>query len=246
MNTSSEGGVARRFYDAANVVEADGGWSIELDARPVRTPSGNLLEVPVRALAQAMADEWNAQGDKVDPHSMPLCGIANASIDRVALDRALFIGQLGAYARADLICYRSDADAPADLLQQQHTTWQPLLDWAHETLGVALVSTSGIVHVAQPAEAIAAVERAVSELDAFRLAAITDLATGLGSVIIALAVFHGHLTPDQGFDAAHVDEHYQIEKWGEDKEAVDRLTRLRADVATSARFLLLLMEKDVA
>ena len=226
---------AQRFYETAATVESDGNWSIQLDGRPVRTPGGVPLQVPYKKLGQAMAQEWDAQGDHINPATMPLCGLANAAIDRIATDRAVFIDQLSHYAKSDLICYW--ADEPADLVKRQAEAWQPLLNWAGSALGAHLSATSGIIHVDQPAEAIQAITAQVEGLNDFELAAVTDMATSLSSVVMALAVYHGQLSVATAFDAAMIDEHYQAEKWGDDKEALDRQRQIKADVTATATFL---------
>jgi chaperone required for assembly of F1-ATPase len=229
------GGKARRFYETATSVEVDGYWSIELDGRPVRTPGGQPLHVPYCELSNAIADEWNTQGDDIDPQSMPLSGLSNAAIDRVSGNRRTFIDQLSGFAESDLICYW--ADGPEDLVNRQGTAWQPLLNWASTSLDAHMTATSGIVHVAQSADAIKAITIRIEQLNDFELTAVTDLATSLSSVIIALAVLHGEITTEVAFDAAMVDEQFQAEKWGEDKEAMDRHRQIKADVQATAAFL---------
>ena len=138
----------KRFWKAASVVAAEGGWSVELDGRPIRTPARELLILPTEALAQAIAGEWSAVVEKVDPRAMPLTGLANAAIDRVAPDKAAFAGSLAKYAEADLACYR--ADTPTKLVERQVEQWDALLTWARRRFDVDFVITSGITHVAQP------------------------------------------------------------------------------------------------
>ncbi len=232
------GAKARRLFTSVAVVESGELWAIELDGRKINTPSANLLAVPFRRLADAVAAEWDAQGDEIDPHSMPLCGLVNASIDRVGLDRATFIDQLARYAASDQICYW--ADDPPELVARQHRAWQPLLDWAASAIDAQFVVTSGVVHVTQPPEAIQAISRYVEELDDLKLAAVTDLATSLSSVVIALAVLSGEISPDAAYNAAMVDEQFQAEKWGGDSEARARQQGILADVmATTSIFALL-------
>ena len=226
---------ARRFYESATAVEIAGNWAIQLDGRPVRTPGGVPLQVPYNKLGQAMAQEWDAQGDDINPATMPLCGLANAAIGRIASDRTVFIDQLSHYAKSDLICYW--ADEPEDLVSRQGEVWQPLLNWAGSALGAHLTATSGVIHVDQPAEAIQAITAKVGRLNDFELAAVTDIATSLSSVVMALAVYHGQLSAVAAYDAAMVDEHYQAEKWGEDKEALDRQRQIKVDVLATATFL---------
>ncbi len=227
-----------RFYKNAAVVEVDGGWKIELDGREVRTPSGELQCVPRRALAQAMAAEWNEQGDKVDPNTMALCGLANAAIDRVTPGRETFIGQIEDYLKSDLVCYW--AERPDDLVKRQRDAWQPLIDWMGSRFDVHLRTTSGIVHLEQPEQAVVAVRSALKAFDAFHLAACVDMVGVLGSVTIGLALYERHISPERAFQVAFLDELYQVETWGEDDEATGRREGLKSDLDATVRFLSLL------
>jgi chaperone required for assembly of F1-ATPase len=228
----------KRFYEAATVADLDQGWGIELDCRGVRTPSGGVLGVPVRALAEAMAQEWNAQGENVIPSSMPLCGLVNATIDRITIQPEVFHNQIEEYSKTDLICYW--AENPTDLLKLQHDTWQPLIDWMKHRFGAEFRVTQEIVHLTQPDDAITIVRKEIESYAPFHLAAFTDMVTTLGSVIIALALYHNHLSVEQAFNAAFLDELYQADKWGDDLEAVQRREGLRSDLESTTRFLALL------
>lgn len=225
----------RRFFTTAALVDVGDNWAVELDGRPVRTPGGKVLEVQNQNLGSALVDEWNAQVDEIDPRAMPLCGLANATIDRIAGDRDAFIEQISKYSNSDQICYW--ADGPPDLVSRQQAAWQPLLNWADTALDAKLTATSGIIHITQPPEAILAITARVEQLSDYELAGVTDLATSLSSVILALAVLHGEISADQAFDSAMIDELYQAEKWGEDSEAITRHRQIKADVLATARFL---------
>lgn len=229
----------KRFYKAVAAVPTDGAFAIHLDGRAVKTPARHPLIIPAApALARAVAAEWAAQEDKVDPRTMPLTGLANAAIDGVAPDRDTFAAGLAAYGETDLLCYR--ADGPADLVTRQAAIWDPLLDWASGRYDIAFAVATGIVHRAQPPATLARLAEAVAARDTFALAALSPLVTISGSLVIALAVAEGAIDPGSAFDAAHLDELWQAEQWGEDSLAADARTARRADFTAAARFLSLL------
>ncbi len=228
----------KRFYKLATVSPEEGGVAILLDGRPVRTPARASLRVPTEELAEAIAGEWNAQGEKVEPHLMPLTGLANAAIDRVAPAKAAFAGGLAAYGEGDLLCYR--AEGPAPLVAREAAHWDPLLAWASERYGVAFDVTAGILHRPQPAETVARLTAAVAARDPFELAGLSPLVTVSGSLVVALALAEGAIGLDTAWAAASLDEQWQIEQWGEDEEAMQALANRRADFTAAARFLSLL------
>lgn len=225
----------KRFYKAVGVVAEGGGLGVTLDGRPVRTPARALLTLPSTALAEAVAGEWHAQGDKIDPRAMPLTGLANAAIDRVAPDPAAFAAPIARYAEGDLLCYR--ADEPPELVARQSEQWDPMLNWARARYDVAFAVTSGIIHAPQPQATIERLGAVLGSLDPFAVAALQPLVTISGSLIIALAVLEGALEPDTAFDAAHLDELWQAEQWGEDHLALEARAARRADFMAAARFL---------
>ncbi len=228
----------RRFWTAARAVEAEDGWGVELDGRPLKTPSRVALVVPVRDMAEAIAAEWSGAGETVDPRAMPLTGLANAAVDRVAPDPATFAGGLAKYAEADLFCYR--AAVPEKLVQRQAAQWDPLLAWARRRFEVDFVVTDAIVHVGQPAATVARLGQAVAVLDAYRLAALSPLVTIGGSLVAALAVVEEAMPLDTIWEAVSLDERWQIEQWGDDDEAVASLANRWTDFEAAARFLSLL------
>jgi chaperone required for assembly of F1-ATPase len=228
----------KRFWKAAEVVADDGGWAVRLDERPLRTPGRAPLLVPTEALAKVIADEWASAEETVDPRAMPLTGLVNAAIDRVAPDRAGFAAGLARYAEADLACYR--AEGPETLVVRQRQSWDSLLGWARRRFDVDFAVTSGIVHVAQPKPTVDRLAHEVAALDAFRLAGLSPLVTIGGSLVAALAVLEGALTPEDAWDAVSIDERWQIEKWGSDAEAERAIANRRRDFLAAARFLELL------
>jgi chaperone required for assembly of F1-ATPase len=225
----------KRFYREARADEAN---RILLDGRPVKTPSRRDLAAPTSVLAGAIADEWNAQGDTIDPRLMPLTGLANAAIDRVAPDPAAFARGLAAYGESDLLCYR--AESPPPLVGRQSRLWDPVIAWAQQRYDVVFEVGTGVVHMKQPAETIGRLGAAVAARDPFELAGLSPLVTASGSLLIALAVAEGALGLDEAWEAATLDETWQAEQWGEDEEAARALAARRRDFASAARFLALL------
>jgi chaperone required for assembly of F1-ATPase len=228
----------KRFYDLASMRPVDGGYGIFLDERRLKTPAKGELLLPSGALAHDIAAEWNGQGAKVDPRSMPLSGLANAAIDRIAPEREAFGRRLAAYGGHDLLCYRA-AD-PVELAARQAKSWQPLLDWLEATHGARLALGEGVVHVEQLAEALAAQERAILTHDPFRLAALHVITVSTGSLALGLATLGRRLMPFEAFELSRIDEEYQIERWGRDAEADARAEAIRREIETAGRFLDLL------
>jgi chaperone required for assembly of F1-ATPase len=228
----------KRFYKEAAAAPAAGGVALLLDGRPVKTPARAALEVPTEELAEAIAAEWNAQGDEVDPHTMPLTGLANAAIDRVAVDRDGFAAGLARYGEGDLLCYR--AEGPQPLIDRQRASWDRLLEWARRRYDVDFAVTAGIMHKPQPAPTVERLAAAVAARDPFRLAALSPLVTISGSLVIALALSEGEVDVDSAWTAATLDEAWQAEQWGEDPLAAQSLENRRREFEAAYRFLTLL------
>jgi chaperone required for assembly of F1-ATPase len=230
----------KRFYKTATASPAEGphpGYRVRLDGRPIRTPGGRPLILPAQPLAEAIAAEWQRQTDRIDVAAMAFTRLAATAVDRVAEGRPAVIEMLLSYAGADALCYR--ADEPFDLVLLQQQRWQPLLDWAAESLGARLVVTSGILPVAQPEPAIAALRRVLDAMDTWELTALAVVAQACGSLVLALALAQGHIDADEAFALSQLDESYQIERWGEDAEAARRRTALHDDICDAWRFMLL-------
>lgn len=228
----------RRFYDAATAAESEDGFVVHLDGRPVRTPGGRFLLLPSRPLAEAIAAEWQAQVETVKPATMPLTQLSSTALDRVGPERETITGYLMAYAGTDLLCYR--AEFPTDLAERQSTAWQPLLDWAAETLKAPLVSTVSVLAVTQPDHAVAALAAHLDGQDAWRLTAIQAAAAATGSLVLALALAEARIDAETAWSLSQLDETFQIEQWGEDAEATARRTALKGDIAAAERLLALL------
>lgn len=228
----------KRFWKDATAIPVEGGHDIHLDGKPVRTPGRAPLTLPSPALADAVADEWRNVGETIDPRAMPLTGLSNAAIDRIAPDPAAFAAGLAKYGESDLLCYR--ADHPLELQLRQQAAWDPLLDWARTRYGIDPVTTTGVMHRAQSPETVAKLADAVAALAPFQLAALSPLVTVTGSLIAALALLEGAATPEDVWSAANLDEDWQAEHWGEDDLARKARAARRADFDAGARFLSLL------
>lgn len=228
----------KRFWKEVDVVAQQDGWTIKLDGRPIKTPARELLVVPTLPLIDAIANEWRSVSETVDPKTMPLTGLANAAIDRVAPDPSRFAADLSKYAEADLACYR--AQGPSGLVERQRQSWDALLAWARRRYDVDFSSTCGLMHVPQPQPTIERLSHAVAALGAFELAGLSPLVTIGGSLLAALAVLEKALTTEQAWDAVSIDDRWQVEQWGSDSEAERALEGRRRDFFAAARFLKLL------
>jgi len=236
--------LVQRFYQTVTVDRVKSGsgpaFRVLLDGGAVRTPGRVEGLLPTRALAEAVAEEWAAQQDKVDPYSMPLTGLAWTALDRVRPGRAEIVTAVAAYAAHDLLCYR--AEGPADLAARQQEAWQPLLDWLALTFDAPLAVIVGIVSVEQPPAALAALRAAVATHDDFALAALSAATAATGSLAIALALVEGRIDAEAAFAAAQLEESYQMERWGEDPEVRRRHAAIRVELAAVQRFVALLGE----
>ncbi len=228
----------KRFYREATVVSDERGHGVALDAKPLRTPAKAELIVPSRALAEAIAAEWRAQGSDISLHALPLTRLAGAAIDLVARRRDAIVAETANYAGTDLICYR--ATHPPELVKRQQMLWQPLLDWLAEYFEAPLHVTMGITPLSQPPASLAALKKAVAAHDDLHLTALRLATATSGSLAIALALLSRRLDADAAFAAAELDESFQIEKWGEDPEQTKRRAALRDDLRLTERFAELL------
>ena len=228
----------KRFWTDVAVEQGEGGFAIALDGRRVRTPARAELVVPTEALAEAIAEEWRACGETVDPRAMKLTGLANAAIDHVSTDPESFAAGVAKYGETDLTCYR--AEGPDALMRRQAESWDVLLDWARRRYDVDFACARGVIHVPQPKDTIAKLAHAVAILDPFRLAALSPLVTIGGSLVAALAVLEEAIPAESAWEAVSLDEQWQSEQWGVDADAQAALDNRRADFLAAARFLTLL------
>jgi len=231
-------GMRRRFYATVGTAAIDGGFTVVLDGKAVRTPAGRMLVVPSSALAEALAGEWQSQEKTLRPETMPLTRLVVTAIDRVAGQRDAVIDAVMTYADADTLCYR--AETPADLVALQCRRWQPLLDWAEARWQVRFAVATGVAPLSQPAATTAALRSSVAAMDDLRLTTLAAAVQVTGSLVIGLALIDGYVTGDTAFALALLDEEYQAGKWGRDPEAERRRRDVRDEIRcceTMRRFL---------
>ncbi|PKP82259.1 MAG: ATPase [Alphaproteobacteria bacterium HGW-Alphaproteobacteria-2] len=224
----------RRSWAEARAEPAPGGFGVQLDGRGLRTPAKAALVVPSRALAEAIAAEWQEVESVVRPAEMPLTRAANAAIDKVAVQHAEVVAAVAAYGASDLLCYR--AEAPESLAARQAAAWDPLLDWAAETLVAPLSTTSGLAHCPQPEASLARLHGSVAALDAFALTALSELVSLSGSLVIGLAALARQAPGAALWEASRIDEAWQEEHWGSDPEAVAAAAEHRAAFLSALHF----------
>ena len=231
-------GSPKRFYKRVAVSSRDGAHEVNLDGRALRSPARADLHFPTLALAEAVAEEWARQGERIDAANMPLMTLSSTSVDHIGPRRESAIEELVGFGEHDLLCYWSEESD--ELAQRQQESWQPLLTWASLTLDAPLQVVRGIMPESQPAESIAALRGQVSAQEVFPLMALLSASQAAGSLIIGLAMVKGRLTAIEAFEAALLDETYQMERWGKDHEALARHETLRGDLEQAARLLSLL------
>lgn len=225
---------AKRFWKAATTEACDGGFTVRLDGRPVKTPAKSLLVVPTQAMAEAIAAEWDEQQGVIRPDTMPITRFANSAIDKVGPLFDAVVDEVSGFGGSDLLCYR--AETPMELVARQATDWDPLLDWIKQAIDAPLNVTAGVIPIAQPEDSLNRLRSLVAEEDRFRLAALHDLVAITGSLILGLAVARGRLSADQAFQISRIDEHWQAELWGEDEEAAEIEALKRKAIAEAERF----------
>lgn len=228
------GWAAKRFWKDATVAEADGGFTILLDGRGVKTPAKTPLAVPTRALAEALAAEWQAQEGTIRPDTMPLTRAANSAIDKVIPLFDAVVGEIAGFGGSDLLCYRGEGE-----LAERQLAWDPLLHWSAEALGAPLHVTTGIIPVDQPVESVATLRGHVASLSPFELVALHDLVAISGSLVLGLAVHRGHISAAEAFALSRIDETWQAEKWGVDDDAAEMDEKRLQAFLNADRFLAL-------
>jgi chaperone required for assembly of F1-ATPase len=207
----------KRFWNNATVEPEAEGFAVRLDGRPVRTPSKRLLIVPTLAIAERIADEWRAQGERVDPRTMPWTRSANSALDKVSVQRVAVMDHLSTYAGTDLLCYR--AEVPEGLVARQAQTWDPILEWAAERYGARLRTTIGVMPILQDQAALDRLGETMLPMSDFQLTGFHDMVALSGSFTIGLAASQAAFPPLDLWSASRVDEDWQIEQWGEDDQA---------------------------
>jgi chaperone required for assembly of F1-ATPase len=225
----------KRFYKDVASEQVPDGFQVLLDGKAVKTPARQTLLLPTMALAQAIEEEWRAQGEEIVPASMPMLRLANTAQDGVAATRPEVIAAILRFGEHDLVCYR--AESAAELLRRQREGWDPMLEWAAVELGAPLTVTEGIGHAAQPPVALAALERAVATNDVYGLVALHVMSSITGSLVLGLALARGAINPAQAFHLSRLDEIFQAERWGKDPDAEDRAHALARELDVAANFL---------
>lgn len=223
----------RRIFGSASIDGENGCYAVLLDGRTLRTPGRAALALPTASLAQAIADEWAAQGDKIDLRSMPMTALANAAVDLVQPAPGPFSASLAAYGESDLLCYRAPE---ADLAAEQARLWNPILNWAEQRWRIEFVIASGVMHVAQPTATVTALATATRTCDIFALAALAPLVTIGGSLVAALALINGVFAAESVWDALTIDERWQEDRWGAVDDAVEAREAKQAEWLAAARF----------
>ena len=226
----------KRFWTSADVSASGDGFTVTLDGRSVKTPGKSPLIVPTEALAQAIAVEWDAQEEEINPLTMPVTRSANSAIEKIVPQRSVVVDALAEYGGSDLICYR--AERPAELVTRQNEAWNPLLEWAKTELGAGLTTTTGVMFAAQPAEALSALRAPLEEATPFELAGLHDLIMLSGSLVIGLKA-REMATVSELWDASRVDETFQADEWGYDEEAQEAAEAKREAFEAAHRFYLL-------
>lgn len=230
--------MTRRFYKQVHTVAEEGGFAIRLDEHVLPSMARRRLLLPSRELADAIAQEWRAQGERIDPLTMPLTRLANTGVDQVGGQRRRYVTEMVRLAQTDALVYW--AEEPRELVQRQEAEWRPLLDWFAGETGHALVVTTGIAAVSQSAEMVSVLDGRLERRSDLALAGLHALASVAGSTVVALAVDAGRVSADRAFQVAHLEETYQAEVWGTDSEAEERRRSIAQDMAATARFLALL------
>ncbi|RZJ03051.1 MAG: ATPase [Brevundimonas sp.] len=224
----------KRFWTAADVAPEEGGWTVLLDGRAPKTPAHARLTLPTEAAARMVAEEWAAQGEFLDPGTMPATRLASTAIDRVSQAREPVADEIAAYAGSDLLCYL--ADAPGSLVEQQAREWGPWRVWAAVELGVHLEPAEGVIHRAQDPAAIARVRELALRLDDFALTGLATVVPLLGSAVLGLAVSRAALSGELAFDLSRIDEAFQESRWGVDADNAERTAARRAEAALVDRW----------
>lgn len=230
----------KRFWKDTSVAEAPDGYTVLLDGRAIKTPGKTALIVPTRAMAEAMAAEWDAQEGGVQPDTMPVTKSANSALDKVIPQFGEVADMLANYADTDLLCYR--AGTPQELVSRQEAAWDPILDWCAKTYDAPLHRVQGVMYLAQPKASLETLRARVHGMSAFELTGFHELVTLPGSLVLGLAVMDGKISAGQAWDISRIDEAYQAEQWGEDAEAEDMANAKRGGLLHGWRFCQLLQK----
>ena len=236
MTASGQGAGMDRFYKRADIRCSNDIYALELDGRIARTRAGNILGTQKKSLANKVAQEWNDQGEKINLANMPYTGLLSTIIDLGEKEQEIWRARILDYLNADLLCYR--VDAPAKLVALQTEKWDPPLAML-AARGVILKVTNGISHIAQPRQTVDHASALLAEIDCMALLPLRIITEILGSAGLAICVYTEDITPSDAFALSRVDEEFQIEAWGHDAEAAERVNRQRTDYDAAIGFLAL-------
>ena len=227
----------KRFYKQTSWQRSgdDAGYAVYLDQRELKTAAKRHLILPTEAVTHAVAEEWRAQDEDIDPASMPMTAYSFTALDVVADKVAAVQDEVARYGETDLLCYI--IDEPAEISQRLTAAWQPMLDWSAKSLDAPLTTTAGLMAIDQPAESVAALRRHVVALNLFELTAVQTMTSILGSLVLSLAIVTGQITADQAFDLARLEEAFQAEQWGQDEDDAEKQAKDRAELLNATRFL---------
>jgi len=231
----------KRFYNEVAVVPTEYGdqdvFEIHLDGKPVRTPAKTLMRLPTHAAAELVAAEFVQQEEVINPVMMPVMRLTNTAIDGVLRESDAVSEDVLKFGGSDLLCYR--AEGPQGLVDRQIEAWDPVVDWAARAFGARFTLTEGVVHVTQPVAALAALRTylMLRQRGEFWLTALHLMTSLTGSALLALAVEAEEVTAEEAWRAAHVDEDWQIEHWGQDSEAVARRNARWRDMNAAASMI---------
>jgi len=228
----------KRFYKQAACVSTDNGFAIELDGRPIKTPARNPLNLPTLQLTEAIAAEWAAQGEDIDPATMPLTALAQGALDQVVNERERIIGRIAAFSDSDMLYYRGDESQQA-LADHQAEQWDPLLDWARTRYDVSFTLTHGIMHQSQSEQTIVRLSETVEAQDDFTIAAMLSLVGLAGSLVAILALIEGAYDADRLWPLMNLEELWQEEQWGRDDLAIATREIKQAEFNAAVQFLTL-------
>jgi chaperone required for assembly of F1-ATPase len=225
----------KRFYTDVTVGEGEGGWSVLLDGRAVKTPAKQLLQAPTRALAEMLAAEWDAQGERIDAPRMPLNRLSFVALDLMRDAHAATVAEVTRYATTDLLCFR--APEPTELVAAQAAAWDPMLAWSEAELGARLVAATGVLPIDQDPVALQAIHARARTLDPWRLTGLAHATAVSGSAVLGFALLLGRLDGETAHALSTLDEAWQASHWGEDAEATERLEGLRGELVAVERLL---------
>jgi chaperone required for assembly of F1-ATPase len=226
----------KRFYKQVAVTEGPAGFGVALDGKLIKTPSRVPIAVPYRPLAEAIAEEWRAQEVEVRPHTMPMTQLAATVIDHFPVNRPAVEATVLRFAETDTVCYRAEPGQPSELIRLQQALWDPLLDWISDHYGANLLTTEGVLPLAQPRASLGRLAEVVAEMDDWHLGAFQSAAASSGSFVIGLALVEGRIDADTAFAAAELDSGFEIDRWGEDAAATARRAVVAFDLKAARRF----------